>query len=246
MTDDTPTHGMNQETFDEIEAATRPPVEEKAVVVSTLPKGFEGMTAEQIAERASNLSEALRISEDARRAATHTKAVEQAPPVGPKLLTEEDFRTMYENDPFEAQKAMISQAAYVAQQQIEQRLRPLGESSRTAAELSARATYKEDFELFGAEIMDTMKQIDAQALSNPTTIEQIVTYVRGKPANIDKLIAHRTKSTPLDPPMPSLRTTVASKQSPKDRLATLRADPTVVKVCEVMNMSLEDYAAFYY
>lgn len=149
--------------------------------------------------RADALAEALRISEEGRRAAEERLRLAGALPAAqtkdePKALTTEELQELYSRDPIKAIGYMNEQALKAINENIERRLGPLVSGSSASARESARAKYPDEFELFGSEI-DKLLQSDLvskASLSNPQAWDDLIAYVRGRPGNFEKLFEHRS------------------------------------------------------
>jgi hypothetical protein len=120
--------------------------------------------------------EALRVSEAARLAIRDSASTPPppTPPEQPKRLTREELTDLMQNDPAAALE-------YVHQQSVEEVTR----------QFEARSRYPTEFELFGEDIQKELANIpDKSLMTNPQVWDQLVSYVRGKSGNLEKLVEH--------------------------------------------------------
>jgi hypothetical protein len=146
--------------------------------------------------RITALETALRISEEARKSQVQTSTRETAAPAPApepeKLLTREEIQKVYEDEPLKAIEMMQQQAIKLAARQFEERLRPLQNGGIVSAEAQARTKYAEAFEVLGPEIQKIVDSLpDRNVLSQPQAWDDLVSYVQGKPDNIERIISKR-------------------------------------------------------
>ena len=168
----------------------------------TVPEEFQGKTAKDLLDQVKATREALQISEKAREDdkdkfrkaeldAVRAPVVPPPAPVEEVELSPEEMEEL-RNDPNRYTDYKIQKAAKLLGTNVDNRLKGLAESGVASAEQSARSNFKEDFELFGDQIDSLVSSLpDRTALASPTQWDNLITFVRGKPENIDKLIAHR-------------------------------------------------------
>lgn len=166
-----------------------------------VPEEFRGKSVTEVAEMVQKHRDALRISEEARikaleaRPAVITPApTEPAAPVQKPPMTQDEFDALYETDPKAALAVFAEQQEARIMQNVDARIRNLAAGNAVSVEQSMRTKFATEFELFGDEIKAfTAKIPDKSVLASPESWEQLISFVRGKPGNIDKLIEHRVK-----------------------------------------------------
>jgi len=141
------------------------------------------------------LQEALRISEEGRRRTeemlrTAAAPVREAPPAE---LTEDQWNELYQKNPLAAIELKQAQANKKLLDNIEQRLAPLVSGGATSAKELARAKYPDEFRLFDADIQQMLSdpRISPASMNNIQAWDDLVSFIRGKPANFEKLIEDR-------------------------------------------------------
>jgi hypothetical protein len=240
-------------TFEELEALS---VEESTPTPTTpadphafrfegagVPENLRGLSAAELAERATRLEQALQISESARLRSTPSAPAPQpvpSTPVAPPAPTREQLQELYDRDPLEAMAAMTIMAEQRVRQEYQGRMQPMVDSARSSAEQAARARYAEDFELFGDQIKEVVAQVDPQALTNPAAWESLVAYVRGRPENLEKIVEKRIAKA-----RESNGREVA-QNVPTNPVAddTAGLDATQLEICKVMQISPRDYRKY--
>jgi hypothetical protein len=137
--------------------------------------------------------EALRVSEAARRAIRDSASTPPppTPPEQPKRLTREELTDLMQNDPAAALEYVHQQSVEEVTRQFEARVGPIAASAATTVEKDARSRYPTEFELFGEDIQKELANIpDKSLMTNPQVWDQLVSYVRGKSGNLEKLVEH--------------------------------------------------------
>jgi len=167
-----------------------------------VPEELRGKTvAELIRDRevlaqSVNIANAARLAAEAKAgSATPVAPVVMAPPPEPqKRLTKEEWDALYETNPMQAIAYMNEIAIQDAAAQFERRFGSLAVGASAQAENVAKAQFKDEFELFGAEIKQLADTVaDKSVLANPEGWAHLVSFVRGKPGNFEKLLEARTK-----------------------------------------------------
>lgn len=201
--------GPVSQTFEEIEAATKPaanapkPEEIKVPEVEGVPDVFKGKTMADIIRIATDAQEAVKLSvqrqkelEAAASAAPPAPAAVVEEPKPEPELTKEQIAELYQKDPIAAIEYMSAQAERRVQQNVEKRLGTLVSGTATAAEQAARIKYPDEFALFGDQITATVKALPhKEPLSQPQAWDDLVAYIRGKGDNLDKLFEFRINKT---------------------------------------------------
>lgn len=166
----------------------------------TVPEEFRGKTAAELVAMAKATSDALRTSEEARKAqpapAAPQPVIVQAPaaPKEEPLLTKEQLAELFETDPIGAVAYMQEKAVKEAEANIEKRFSGLTHGSMSMAEQSAKSRFADEFALFGDDIKRiTNAMLDKTALGSVEGWENVISYVRGRPGNFEKYIEHKTK-----------------------------------------------------
>lgn len=147
--------------------------------------------------RVKALQEALRISEEGR---LRTEAMRAAPAVvdaGPAKLTEEQLAKLYEENPLKAIAYMQEQANRVLLENVSARLEPLVSGGATSAREMAKAKYPDEFALFGGDIQKMLDdpRVSKSSMNNVQAWDDLISFIRGQPANFEKLIDHRAAKT---------------------------------------------------
>lgn len=190
--------GVTEHTMEEIEAALAAPAGPAKIEGDDIPEQFRGKTAKEIADIAAASERALRVSEQARLSAAETRQATPAPAPAPApvaaapLMTREEFQAMYEQDPLGALELYDQQREAKLLANLEARVLPLAAGAASAAEAQARSKFESEFELFGSEIKQLASQVPNKAfLASPEGWEQLISFVRGKEGNFDKLMEHK-------------------------------------------------------
>ena len=202
--------GRTEVSIDEATSAMAAP---KATDLTTkleganVPEQFRGKTLEEVARFASTATEALRISEDARKTAearsyAPAPVVVQAAPaavVAEREPTDEELAEAFEKNPVAAVRWMTNKARADAEKNLESRLGPLGASAMANAEIGARGRFTTEFAVLADEIKTVTDEIKKNGggqnvLGTPAGWDQVMSYVRGKPGNFEKVIAANAKA----------------------------------------------------
>lgn len=167
-----------------------------------VPEEIRGKSPAEIADMVRRHQEALRISEDARLKALESRPAVVTPPAAPpapepvKTMTQEEFDALYESDPRAALQVYAELQEKRIMQNVEARISSLAGGTASSIETAMRERYKDEFELFDNEIKTLAGQVpDKALLANPQAWEQLISFVRGKPGNFEKLLEHRTQKT---------------------------------------------------
>ena len=150
--------------------------------------------------RVTALENALRISEDARKREAAIRDVGGPPkPTEPekKKLSKEELKKLHDEDPLAAMEYMITGSLELVSENINRRLEPLMQGGATTARAAMEAKYPDEFALFGNDIEVMLKdpRLNQAAMGNLQAWEDMLSFVRGKPGNLEKLISHRQKKT---------------------------------------------------
>lgn len=194
-------------TLEEIEAqeaaataAGQKPDLTKIVLEGDVPEHLKGKSVKELLDYANGLGTSLKTSEEARRAAEARAAAVPAAPAAaaapvveePKELTDEEFAELFRTDPLTAVKKMNEQATRRVEKNLDLRIGTLVKGGASSAEQAARAKYPEEFTLFGDEITKMVANLpNKDPLSRPEAWDDMISYIRGKPGNFDKLFEHR-------------------------------------------------------
>lgn len=162
-----------------------------------IPAELRGKSISEVVQQYGSLATALRISESAR---TATPAAPPAAPVveEPKDLTMEELTALHAEDPLRAMQVMQEQADRRAQKNLETRLAPIAAASAANVEAAARVKYADEFTLFGDQISQLAAQIPnaKQVLSNPAAWDDLISLIRGRAGNFEKIVEHRASGRP--------------------------------------------------
>lgn len=186
-------------------AAANKPDLTKIIIDGDVPEELKGKSVQDIIAYAGGLGKSLRTSEEGRRAAEAKAAAVAAAPAAPaaaaapvleepKELTDEELAEMFRTDPLGAIKSMNAQATRRVEKNFEARIGTLVKGGASSAEQSARAKYPEEFEIFGDQITAMVASLPSKdPLSRPEAWDDMISYIRGKPGNFDRLWEHKNK-----------------------------------------------------
>ena len=211
MTGPEPKHPSESVDFDEIaaqlkaSAAKGPDLNEVKLDGDEVPEALRGKSAADLLKHVDGLSQALKISEDARKetadkvteisarlAASQIAGAAAAPLTEEeKVPTLEEITAAFQEDPMKAMTMMEERTEKRLTQNLDQRIRPLTAGSAMTAESRAKERYTEDFALLNKEIDDvlTRQGLTRQALTTDNHWDDLIAYVRGR--NMDRIIDHR-------------------------------------------------------
>lgn len=161
--------------------------------LDSLPEGVRGKSVNEIVQRQIALEQALRISEQARESmAQMAQRPQQAPQqqYQPEPeLTREQLQELMQNDPLTAIDYVINRRGQELVQHVERRFAPLTAGAASSAENYARSKYAKEYELFGDQISTFARSLpDPSILANPKGWDDMISYIRGLPGNIDKYV----------------------------------------------------------
>ena len=145
--------------------------------------------------------EALRISEEGRKALQAQLESRSAAPVddGSDLdnLTDDDLAKLIdEKGPVAAMRIIQAQTLRIGRKHYDARLAGMANAGIGVAEAEARRKYPVEFELFADEIRRTVESApDKSALANTAVWDNMISFIRGQPGNIEKWVDARTKKS---------------------------------------------------
>lgn len=249
-------------TFDELEtqiqdatkAAENQPTDLGSIKLDGehVPENLRNKSAAEMVEYVKGLEKSLRISEEARAAQPKIEEPVAPPPpepVAPPTPTVEQVREWMEKDPVATTAYLMQLAQQQAEARFEKRIAPLVGGAANSAETVAKERYKVEFELFGPQIRELVGKVpDRSALSNPGAWDDLISYVRGRPGNIEKYI-ERVNATREEPALHQIRQT---QPQPPNLTSTRRApapspqgggelDPIKREIAKNLGMSEADY-----
>lgn len=247
-------------TFEEIAAAseTKEPVKAADIKLEAedLPEDIKGKTAADIAQLVDGLKKSLLQSEAERQrlasqpAPTAPAAPAPAPAAPePPPLTDEQLTTLYQEKPLDAIRYMTEQANKRAEANWDRRITQLVGGTIDSARAEAQRKYSEEFQLFGDQIDEMLKQIpNAQAMASGKAWDDLVSYIRGQPQNIEKLIEHRTAKSKAAVEAAAREEQVAlagvsvpsAVRTPAPKSGSL--DALELEIAKNLNMTPQDYA----
>lgn len=208
---------MPEQTLEEFEQATAVPAAPQSAAdikleAADLPDGLRGQTAAELARQLEGLKGALRTSEEARLVLSESLKRGSAPaapaaPAAPSLpsKTREELAEMMRDDPMQVIDYLSVHLAANMDQHFERRFKPIVEGSSSSMESRYRERYKDEFELFKDDIAAVKAQVNPAVLSTETGWDDIISYVRGRPGNFEKLVEKRTQSTVAAPSLELVR-----------------------------------------
>jgi hypothetical protein len=223
-----------------------------------VPENLRGKSATDVLLHVKALGEALKISEHARTQAEMTAqtALRTAQPVaapvveGPKELTDEELTEIHSADPLKAIRIMNEQAIRRAETNLEARLSPLFQGTSRSVEDQARAKYPDEFVLFGDQISQLVGALPnaKSVMSNPQAWDDLVSLVRGRSGNIEKLIEKRTQSvvtqqreTAQAQQVETMGFTEAAGRRSAIPQTVAQLDPVMREIAEKLDMTPEEY-----
>ncbi len=265
-----PAVGGEETTLDEatrIAGAPAPTkLDEVKIDGEEVPDEFKGKSVREVLQIAKGAKDSL-VQADLKRkeaedrlalaAAAPREVVQPPPPIEePKEMTDEEFNTLYQQEPAKAIRLMQEQSERRVLKNLEQRIGPLAGGSAASAEAAARARYPDEFEILGTEIAAAKAAIrNQEAMALPKSWDDLVAYVRGLPGNFEKFIEGRAKKT-RDKQQQEAHDREAAAAGPVTRSTTVVETPTggaagVDKfgldaaqraAADAMNISYEEYA----
>jgi Skp family chaperone for outer membrane proteins len=253
-------------TMDELEATAgsaapaAPDLTKITLTGDDLPEPIKGKSVADMVAYTRGLQEALRTSETARQQSENVAklatsrvgelASQPAPAPAPAPeLSDDDLNKMYEENPIQAIRMMNQQAIRKAAAMFETRLEPLFNGTASSAEAQAKQKYTTEFGLFGDEIKELVERIpNKAAMSSSQGWDDLISYVRGRPGNHERLMAHHKDAEALQ------RRTEAQKRQVDEagftatsQVGTRRPnspdqlDPIQKEIADKLGMTLEDY-----
>jgi len=161
--------------------------------LDSLPEHMRGKSIGEIVQRQIALEESLRISERARESMTQIATQPQAAPApiqqAPPEMTREQLQEWMQTDPIAAIDFVINKRGNELVQHIERRFAPLTQGATSAGENYAKQKYAKEFELYGDQINQFARSLPNQdVLANPRGWDDMISYIRGLPGNIDKYV----------------------------------------------------------
>ena len=264
---------MADVTLEEMEAQFTTPQEVKAADIkldaSDLPDFAKGKTAADLASEVDRMRQALRISEEGRLAlADAARAREAAPtpaprvpeapaPTGPTELTREQLKELVAEDPMAVMDYMATHMTHRLDQHLNARFKPIVDGSISSAEAQAKAKYPEEFELFGNQIQEMKTKVPANVLGSSAGWDDMMSYLRGRPENFDKLVAKRNSKDPaavrkvevdnvgFSPrSVPTARVAAPAGNGPT-RMTVDQMDDTMREIARTLGVSDEEYCKHY-
>ena len=216
-------------------------------------KEREEAAAERDADpRVKALEQALRISEESRKrteqfAAPPQEKKEEPPP---KELTREELNELHKTDPLAAIEYMQAKAIRTAEENLARRLGPLSAGAATSARQLAMQKYPDEFQVLGEDIEAVLKNpaVDQNAMGNAKAWDDLISYVRGKPGNFEKMLDHRdskrrdadaTAAREREAASAGVHTRSEVRSPPPAKGSTL--DATEKEIAKAMGMTDADY-----
>jgi hypothetical protein len=199
--------GSSTVTLEELEAVGTAPVKPKLDEIKLdgdgIPDEFKGKSVAELVQFAKGAGDSLKLSEAERKRLAELpppqqqqQIVVQQPKEEPKELTDEELAELHSRDALAAIRYMNARALRTIEQNFDKRLGGLVGGAAATAESAARTKYPEEFALFGDQIKAMTAALPSkEPLSQPQAWEDMVSYIRGQPANFDKLVAHRAEKS---------------------------------------------------
>lgn len=248
--------------LEEMEAAAASEVVKPNVLDGDgVPAEFKGKSAQEVSEMLTRTQTALRISEESRLkaledAARRPAAAVVVPPAPPEVkeMTQDEFDALYETNPREALRLWGEQREEILTRNIMARVAPLAAGAANSAEQFAKERFKDEFAIFAADIEQIKKTIPNPGfLASSEGWEQVISFVRGKPGNFERLIEHKTKGNNDAAAAAARAAEVASAgATPRSTVTPISAgasdpshfnlDETERRVAAELKMSNQEYA----
>lgn len=215
-----------------------------AAAAAAPPKGADPQVAA--------LTEALRISEEARRQLT-TRGEAPAPtaPVAPPKLTKEQLAELMTKDPVAAVEYMQEEASRRVEDNVARRITPLIRGNEGTAETLAKQKYPDEFALFGKDIesfIGTLNNDQRSALSSVSGWDDLISWFRGRPGNFEKMVDHAAKkrgdaaaATAHAAQAASAGATIRSDVRTPSVTTDGQLDATEREIAKALNMTEVDY-----
>lgn len=258
---------MPEVTLEEFEATAtaeppKPTAAETKIDVSDLPD-YAGKTVADLSSELEGFKKALRVSEESRltmKAAMEAgRSVEQpvvpVAPAGPAVKTREELREMMQEDPMAVLDYMTNHLSANLGRHLEDRFAPMVAGNISSKEAQFRAKYPTEFELFAGDIEAVKKQVRQEILSTDVGWEDLLSYVRGRPGNTDKLVDAKVRAATAVLPVNARAreaantgfttretTVVPANTGPITRVDQL--DATQLEICRVMNIDPSEYIKY--
>jgi hypothetical protein len=167
-----------------------------------IPEHLRGKSAADAIKMTQQLTESLRLSESARiQAEAASKLMNQAPPPPPPPappepeVTDEQLAELFQTDAVKAIRLVEDRTARKLNANLENRIKPLFSGGSSSQEQAARSRYAEEFQLFGDEITNMARSLPNGdvVLSNPAAWDDMISFIRGKPKNLERYIEHKNR-----------------------------------------------------
>ena len=165
-----------------------------------IPEEYRGKTLAEVLALTDASKRALEISERARKEVEGRVGAPPPPPPPPieDEFTQEQFETLYKDEPAKAFAKMQEASERRIAKNLESRLVPLIAGTVQSAEAQARQQYAEAFDVFGNEIEQFIKTDlhgDRSRLATAQAWGSLVAYIQGQPAHVERLFEHRKKKS---------------------------------------------------
>lgn len=232
-------------------------LEEVILQGDSVPEMLRGKSAAEAVAMMKGMSEALKLSEQARQQAELTAATALktqpapvAPEPEPQEMSDQELAELHAENPLAAIRVMNDQAIRRAERNLESRLKPLFNGSAVSAEQQARAKYADEFALFGDQITQMATQIPNSqvVLTNPAAWDDLISLVRGRSGNIERLIEKRTatnvEATRRQAQETQIDTVGFSGTEPRARptaRTVAQLDPIQREIAEKMGLTPDEY-----
>lgn len=260
----------------EVRESQKPATDLSAIKLEgdNVPELARGKTAAELLQMVEGMQSALRTSEEARRQAlalaetaaqrgSNASAPAPAPPrEEPKEMGDDELKQLMLDNPLEAVRIITRQTEARVTRNLEGRLGMLSSSSIDSQRQQAQQRHKEEFDILGKEIDAFVNQLpNKEVLSQPGAWDDLVSYVRGRPENFEKVLQHKMKSYNPAPTLegsragerdhatPNLRTSNGGDQrstsSFSGKLTPEKMDDTMKEIARNLGQTPEQYCRFY-
>jgi len=203
--------------------------------------------------RVKALSEALRISEEAReRALAAVRATPaSAAPISAedKDLSTEEMNKLFQDNPLAAIDKLLAKREKVLIDNVNSRLGSLAQNNAETAREQAERKYPDEFRVFGRKIDEAIQRLpNPAALTSLKNWDDFMAWFRGQTGNFDTLVNDRAERAKTKAAEDARAAQAAGAGA--HTVSTIRApvmtsdgglDPVAKEIAKTMGMSEEDY-----
>lgn len=227
-----------------------------------VPEELKGKSVEDVVKFNKGLADALKVSEAARQQMALTAEAlsrrDSSPPPPPPPppepeLTDEQIAELFKDDPVKAMAAVTERSEKRMERNFQSRVEPLFSGGAVTQEQDARARYPKEFELFGPEIQEAIKNLPNAkvSMSSKAAWDDLVSWVRGKPGNFERLAEAKAAPVQAKTAEDARRTQAESigfqsSGGPVNRIpqSVGQLDATQLEIARGLDMTPEEYVTW--